>query len=485
MAPAPGALRAGGARAAERAWPIAMALILVAARASACPLQLSRLGDGLGTNIHWTHALPGVPQQLAAAFNVARMDMTWTVVETQCGQYNFSAYDELIDTLSSVGVVPYLIFDYTNPCYDSGKPPFTQDGFDGFANFAFAAVQHFAGRGCCWESWNEPNGAWFWWTGPNATAYSLMTLAAARLIRAAYPAEVLLGPTTSGFDFPFINTTFASGLLNGSLTAVSVHPYRPTPPDTVFGDYAQLGAMIDHYSSNSKIPIVSGEWGYSTEAGTGVDLATQAKYLARMWLSNVLSGVPITIFYDFVNDGFNASYNEDNFGTLFAQYYNASMPYLPKPAYSAALAIQAGVGNASGVARVQPAPGFTGNAADIFIAEFTGGGRPENQFYQFAAWTNATTCTNPTNRTDCGFYGITESECLARGCCFAEVEYPWNPPQCYFGTPPTRVSIALPRNVPADACFTQLDYLGGAWPPVCASTGLLSINVTDGPTYLL
>ena len=88
--------------------------------------------------------------------------------------------------------------------------------------------------------------------------------------------------------------------------------------------------MIERYAPSSKkdrIPILSGEWGYSTFK-RGVTLETQAAFAARQQLSNLLNGVPLSIWYDWKNDGPDPNENEHNFGTV--------RPDLePKPAYVA------------------------------------------------------------------------------------------------------------------------------------------------------
>jgi hypothetical protein len=45
------------------------------------------------------------------------------------------------------------------------------------------------------------------------------------------------------------------------------------------------------------MPIISGEWGYATHA-QGLSLETQADFLTRQQLFNLLQGIPISIWYD-------------------------------------------------------------------------------------------------------------------------------------------------------------------------------------------
>ena len=81
-----------------------------------------RVGDGWGTNIHWTRPPGGEAEaaMLARAFRVARMDFKWSAIEKAKGVYDFSAYDSLLGTMQTQGVRPYWILDYGNPLYPPG-----------------------------------------------------------------------------------------------------------------------------------------------------------------------------------------------------------------------------------------------------------------------------------------------------------------------------------------------------------------------------
>jgi hypothetical protein len=122
-----------------------------------------------------------------------------------------------------------------------------------------------------------------------------------------------------------------SGVLE-FLDGVSVHPYRDPnqPPETAAADYKRLREMMDRYAPESKrgkIPILSGEWGYASNT-KGVSLETQAAFAVRQQLCNLLNGVPLSIWYDWKNDGHDPADNEQNFGTV-----RENME--PKPAYTA------------------------------------------------------------------------------------------------------------------------------------------------------
>lgn len=162
---------------------------------------------------------------LANAFRVARMDLTWSDIETTPGVYNFSAYDVLVEELTAANVSLLFIFDYGNSLYTpGGTPPTTPAAQQAFANYALAAVERYHGRGIIWEEQNEPNGAWFW-PNPNATVYGELAVTTGRAIKARFPNEIYIGPATSGIDLAFIEGAMQVGVLD-YFDAISVHPYR-------------------------------------------------------------------------------------------------------------------------------------------------------------------------------------------------------------------------------------------------------------------
>jgi hypothetical protein len=140
-----------------------------------------------------------------------------------------------------------------------------------------------------------------------------------------------VGPASASFPWEFLETFLQSGVLE-YIDGVTVHPYRDKtkPPETAAADFEKLRQMIDHYGPASKkkpLPILSGEWGYSTYE-KGVSLEQQAEFAVRQQLSNLLNGVPLSIWYDWKNDGPDPKDNEHNFGTVFPDLK-------PKPVYEA------------------------------------------------------------------------------------------------------------------------------------------------------
>lgn len=313
--------------------------------ASAAELPHLVLPQGVGVNIHFTRGHERDLDLIAAAgIKVVRMDFVWASIERKKDEYDWSAYEELTANLEKRGILPYYILDYSNPLYEetvlsrnpvNGKEqrdtasPQRPESVAAFAMWAAAAAKRFQGRKIVWEIWNEPNIS-FWKPKPDVTQYNALALATCKSIRAVDPQAIIVGPATSEVPTAFLEAFFKSGVLE-HLTAVSVHPYRnySKTPETALEDYQKLREIISRFTPAGKgpIPVLSGEWGYASHT-KGVSLETQANFLVRQQLVNLYAGIPISIWYDWKNDGVDPEEREHNFGTV-------THDLLPKPAYIA------------------------------------------------------------------------------------------------------------------------------------------------------
>lgn len=202
-----------------------------------------------------------------------------------------------------------------------------------FALFASAAVKRFENCDVIWEIWNEPNGD-FWKPSPNVTDYTTLAIKAAKQMREIQGNCTIIAPATSGVDTGFIDAATRMGLRD-YLSAVSIHPYRDSAPETAISEYEDLRRIIGN------ITLVSSEWGYTTSGSYGnrVDLVTQAKYTVRIYLTNLMNGIPISIIYDWKDDGLSLQDSEQNFG-LIADHDESKQPlgyecFYIKPSYFA------------------------------------------------------------------------------------------------------------------------------------------------------
>lgn len=287
--------------------------------------------DGVGVNIHFVNGASMWSNRenvedpsygsinrymldmiAAAGFKFIRMDMYWQDIETTKGVYDWTPYDTLVSELDQRGIRALFILDYNDSLYASSTVSAVVDSADiaAYSAFAAATVKHFAGHHFVWEIWNEPNNTINWEPSHNARQYAAMVAAASKAMRQADPTATIIAPAMAGIQLDYLDTLFSAGVLK-YINAVSLHPYRDNPPppripETVGPDFQNVRSLIAQYApAGDTIPIVSSEWGYSTCSPSlgGVSRQTQADYFARMQLFNLYSGVPLSIWYDWMNDG--------------------------------------------------------------------------------------------------------------------------------------------------------------------------------------
>ena len=289
------------------------------------PLPGLAVPDGWGVNIHSAGmSVPEIDLIANGGFSWVRMDFTWAEIERVKGKYNFMDYDRLLNILKGRSMRLLAILDYGNDLYGGGAPR-TPEAREAFAKFAAAAVDHFRGKGVVWEMWNEPNIPQFWQPQSNVEEYIALATAVGKAIRATAPDEWYVGPATSTFDYAFLEACFKGGLLQ-YWDAVTVHPYRPSNPETVAPDWARLRQLIHQYAPTKNMPMISGEWGYS-DVWEGMNLELQTRYILRQYLVNLASGVGMSIWYDWKDDGADRKNPEHHFGAVTI-YLNPKTTYL-------------------------------------------------------------------------------------------------------------------------------------------------------------
>jgi hypothetical protein len=347
------------------------------------PARESFSPQGLGVNIHFPDPQPGEVKMIAAAgFHWVRMDFKWDATERERGRYDFAEYDRLMSALDESKIHALFILDYGNPLYDNGAPPRTPETRAAFARWAVAAAKHFSQRGVIWEVYNEPNHDTFWPPRPNANEYIQLALAVGRAFRSEAPGEKLIGPAVSEMDFSFLEACFKAGLLD-YWSAVSVHPYLRSDPEDVAVEYCRLRKMIQQYSrtrGGGVVPIISGEWGYSS-AWRGLSEEKQSALFAREMLTNVANEIPVSIWYDWRDDGSDPKDPEHHFGLVRNTYQTGRDPvYEPKPAYLAAKTLSKFFNGYVFEQRLAV------GAADDYVLVFTKG-----EDRRVAAWTTSAT----------------------------------------------------------------------------------------------
>jgi len=360
------------------------------------PLPGPTIPDGFGVNIHFT----GIPRDLHmiadAGFKFIRMDLVWSRIEQEKGEYYFkeSGYDSLTLACEKLGIRVLYILDYSNMIYETDRSVRTEAGRKAFADFAEAAAKRYAGKGILWEIWNEANIKQFWTPQPSVDDYCKLVEACAARIKQADPSGHVVAGATSQIPLKWFEGCFKNGLLNW-IDVLSVHPYRSQPPETVIKDYAEFRKLIKRYAPASKqIPVISGEWGYSNINWDKSRLTEQqqAEYLVRMFLINAYQNIPVSIWYDWKNDGTDPSEREHHFGTV-------KHDLSPKAAYLAAKVLSSTLAGYSIKERFD-----LGNEND-FAFKLTKGNSEAVAFWTLGPRHNITLPIKPTEVVLVGTYG--------------------------------------------------------------------------------
>ncbi|WP_258535681.1 glycoside hydrolase family 5 protein [Bacillus sp. 03113] len=275
--------------------------------------------NGTGVNIHFTGNPIDITLLKDAGFKYVRRDMFWSTIENNKSKFDFknTGYDQLTNSLIDNGITPYYILNYSNKLYEANSSIVTEKGRKAFCKFVEEATIRYKNKGIVWEIWNEPNGG-FWEPKPNYDEYALLVEEVSKVIKKNDPSGIIVAPALAGLNkqsLDWLNEILKRGMIN-NIDALSVHPYRGYNPETVIQDYQSLRELITKYTKK-KVPIISGEWGYSTGKGwAGLNLTDQqqAEYAARMFLINHYEKIPISIWYDWKDDGTNPNNGEHNFG---------------------------------------------------------------------------------------------------------------------------------------------------------------------------
>jgi len=280
-------------------------------------------------------------QMKAAGINSLRDELGWGGVERTRGEYAVDAdKDATLRRASAMGIHPMLIFDYANRLYDNGDRPRSPEALEGYTRYAEFLARHYGPDVHLYEVWNEydiPIGMPepYRQGGSPADYVKMLKHLYPRLKKAAPHAVVLGGAATpEGVHRGWIEEMVKLGGLD-CCDAVSIHTYNygaggeDRMPEAWRGSIERVENMLRRYSQGKDVPLMVTEMGWPTHVGKGGGTPPElsASYLGRMYLlARTLPYLRGVWWYDYQDDGWDAAYNECNFGIV--------RPDLtPKPAY--------------------------------------------------------------------------------------------------------------------------------------------------------
>jgi hypothetical protein len=298
----------------------------------------ARIGAGLGVQVkpERTHD-DDLSRIRSSGFSYLRFDMRWADVEQQREHYDWRFFDDFIAKLRAHDLNAIVILNGGNPIYSGmvAMPPEKAFGLNAlaaaprddtavkaFAAFGAAAAERYGTRDIIWEIWNEPDTVPFWPPRPDADTFAKLATETCAAIRRVRSEATVVAPGLAGLPGKSRSATNLLGTLlrspvSSCLNAVSIHLHRLTEmPESVLIDYADVirPFIIGHTPRvQQPLRVISGEWGYTTTKATEDQ---QASYLIRSHLINLLSGVPLSIWYEWRDSGTAAHDDEAHFGLI-------------------------------------------------------------------------------------------------------------------------------------------------------------------------
>ena len=326
-------------------------LIFLAALAAAAPAFAQDAADHsapdaytVGVCTHFIQRKGLLPENLRmmkdAGIESIRDEVPWAVVERRRGQYVIpERADEYVDAARAAGLSVMLPLDYGNGFFEKGKKPKEPESVQGFADYATQIVTHFKGRVRQYEVWNEWNIGIGTAAGEAGTPEGYINLikVAGPAIKAADPDAEVIGGVVAPRA---LGDGFFEKLIDLGLTkhcdAVSVHTYNyasgpdKRTPEAWLAAVQRVVDLVKKGNGGRAMTVYVTEHGWPAHDGPNATPPQKsADYLARMYLlSRTIPEVGGVWWYDFQDDGWNATDNEDNFGLV--------RPDLtPRPSYHA------------------------------------------------------------------------------------------------------------------------------------------------------
>jgi hypothetical protein len=257
-----------------------------------------------------------------------REDFGWGDIEIEKGKFNWAFTDSVVNIARKNGISVYAIVAY----WPAWTKAYTKEGIDDYISYLKQLVNHYRNDIHQWEIWNEPN--IFFWQG-TAEMYAELLMKSYVAIKDVDPSAQVLGISTSGIDFDFIQKMED---LQAPFDILTIHPYRSRLVESEFISELKRAADMAVLPGGKRRPVWITEMGWTTytphnswvqEGFTPTPLREQAQLIIRTYLSCIISGIdPKVFWYDLRNDGTDPHNFEDNIGIMYKDF-------TPKPAYIA------------------------------------------------------------------------------------------------------------------------------------------------------
>jgi hypothetical protein len=274
------------------------------------PIDISSMSDspfGVMTHFAQFHDQSVIPLIARAGIAHIRDDQYWGAIERQKGAFSYPAkFTEYMSKAKAASITPLIPLLWSNTLYDYDKgeftAPYTDNGRQGYANYALDVLNRYQGQIKAVEVWSEYNAATFI-KGPAATSkpyyYNLMLRKLHETIKPVYPNVKILAGATVPMAHGFLRDLFAQGAMP-YLDVVSIHPYRKYP-DGVDREIAELRDLIKAYNHGQAKPIWVTEFSRPTTKSDEERFNT-ASYIAQIVTLMLSQNVERMYYYLIMDD---------------------------------------------------------------------------------------------------------------------------------------------------------------------------------------
>lgn len=275
-----------------------------------------------------------------------RIDFNWDIGEPQKGNYDWSAFDAVIDAAKARNLKVFATIGYTPQWASQGNTK--GDGFNNdvpdaaaYKAFVLAATQRYAdGRVAAWGTWNEPNLGDFF-EGTMQQWIDSAFIPAVDAIKQGCPSCLIVGPELATIGDKYDVYLEAALAARGSdLDAISWHIYASFPEDDANAGvgkdsfYNKLdshrvlkvgntvvweGPLSVREVQNAKgfagLPVWITETGREATVGNATELEAQRKYTERvMQAQNQRSWWQRTFIYELSEEHPNGLWPDIHWG---------------------------------------------------------------------------------------------------------------------------------------------------------------------------
>ncbi len=230
-----------------------------------------------------------------------RIDFRWSSVEKVRGEWDFSVYDDFLDSTDAKGKKVLAILDYDTPWLHEGKDTSRQispEELPLFLEYVKVIAERYGDRVGAFEIWNEPNTKRFW-TGSDEQFFELtrQSLDVLKMISPETPVAVgslFYNPIVGARGY--LKKMIKSGVLDKA-DALSLHPYvlSPSVMESRIHDARELIADAGYAT-----PIWITEAGFPTGGSypNKVKLEKQGIEFAEALIGLSASGVELITWYE-------------------------------------------------------------------------------------------------------------------------------------------------------------------------------------------